>query len=288
MLHLAYHSNGLFSLPLHQAIEEVARAGYEGIDLTLSAEHLNPYVVTNGELDALGELLARVDLRPVCVDTGWSTLLSSVPFEPSLISPEAQSREERIRVIRRGLEIANYLGAPVVTFTSGVRHPVVSAEQASEWLREGVEACLDNTGDAALLIEPEAPVQLESGTVLYSFVERISEAIDLIDAVSSPRFLMATDICHAYCSEEDLLTAIAHAMPYTKHMHIADIVGKVHYHQLLGQGEIDLSAALALLATLGYDGYLSVELMSHSDVWETALKPSHDYLVATLNAGMRG
>ncbi len=99
---------------------------------------------------------------------------------------------------------------------------------------------------------------------------------------------MATDICHAYCSEEDLLLAIEQAMPYTRHMHVADIIGKVHHHELLGQGEIDLPAALALADSLGYDGYLSVELMSHSDVWETALKPSLDYLVAALGGGQRG
>jgi hydroxypyruvate isomerase len=284
VLHLAYHSNGLFGLPLHRAIEEVSKAGYEGIDLAISAEHLDPYRVSNNDLDAIRRQLGRAGVKPVCVDTGWPWLLSETPFEPSLISSDRQGRQERIRLISRGLEIANYLGVPVVTFTSGVRHhPKVSSEQAARWLEEGVRACLEHVGEVTLLIEPEAPVWTDASTVIYSFVEMVDNAIDLIKTIDSPRFRMVTDICHAHCSEEDMLEAIARALPYTKYMHVADIIGKVHHHEIPGQGEVDLPAAIGLLETMGYDGALTVELMSHSDAWETALQPSYEYLKALMH-----
>lgn len=60
------------------------------------------------------------------------------------------------------------------------------------------------------------------------------------------------------------------------------IKGKVHYHETPGDGEIDFEAVLKALVDKQYPGYVTVELYNHSDVWESVLPNSREYLLKYL------
>lgn len=60
--------------------------------------------------------------------------------------------------------------------------------------------------------------------------------------------------------------------------------GKVHYHEFPGMGEIDFHAVLKALKDNGYNGYVTVELYNHSDVWEKVLPESRKYLLSCMDA----
>jgi sugar phosphate isomerase/epimerase len=48
------------------------------------------------------------------------------------------------------------------------------------------------------------------------------------------------------------------------HVHIEDMRRGVHEHLMFGEGELDLEAALGVLAEVGYNGLVAVELSRHS------------------------
>lgn len=278
MFPLSFNTQCLSNLPLGRALEETAKAGYEGVDLFYRPEHLHPFDTTQEQLDELNNMFAKLPLKPVSLASGWPFLLSDDAFEPSLISPDRKARQQRINVISAALDMANELSIPVVQFASGVRQAGVSPEEAIEMLTEGIRTCLRNAGDAILVLEPEAPLPASMGGG-RCFIETTSQAIPIIEEISSPQFRLNMDITHVQCCEEDLTQCVADALPYNRHIHIADIKGKVHHHEIPGEGDIDFRSVLEVLSDANYEHYLSVELHAHADEWERALYQSRNHLL---------
>ena len=282
MFPLSFNTNGLLNMSLERAIEEVSKAGYEGIEISLDQAHLHPYDVTKERLRSLKELMDRLQIKPVSLATGGLFLLTDVPQEPSLISADPEGRKERIDFICASLEIANYLSIPVLNFTSGIlyrdfEHDNVSAEEAREMLVEGVRACLRNAGDVTLVLEPEA-------TLHPHFVEATSQAIPVIQEIDSPQFRLTIDIAHVKAFESDLLRCTAEALPYARHIQIADTKGRVHHHDIPGDGDIDYRALFEVLRDGNYSHYLSLELYWHPYDWERALHQSRQHLLEHMKA----
>lgn len=66
---------------------------------------------------------------------------------------------------------------------------------------------------------------------------------------------------------------------------ICNIVnGKVHYHEFPRMGEIDFHAVIKALKDNGYEGYVTVDLYNHSDVWESVLLEIRKYLLSCMEA----
>ena len=282
MFPLSFNTNGLLNLSLERAIEEVSKAGYEGVEISLDPAHLHPYDVTKERLRALKELMDRLQIKPVSLATGGLFLLSDVPQEPSLISADSEGRKKRIDFICASLEIANYLSIPVLNFTSGIlyrdfEHDNVSAEEAKGMLIEGVRTCLRSAGDVILVLEPEA-------TLHPHFVEATSQAIPIIQEINSPQFRLTIDIAHVKSFESDLLRCTAEALPYARHIQIADTKGRVHHHDIPGEGDIDFRALFEVLREGKYSHYISLELYWHPYDWERALYQSRQHLLEHMKA----
>ncbi len=58
--------------------------------------------------------------------------------------------------------------------------------------------------------------------------------------------------------------------------------GIVHYHDIPGNGCLDLAGSFATLAEAGFDGYATVELYHHVDCWQQAMSASHRHLSGLL------
>lgn len=269
MFLLSYNTNGLRNLSLSRAIEEISKAGYDGIELSFHASHFHPFQVSKQNLEELKKILKQNSAKPICIATGASDLLSNDPFEPSLISLDQKGREKRVELICKALSIAKFLEVPVVNFASGILKKGMDSKEAWRNLVKGVENCLDNTGEVILAIEPEPGMLVETTT----------QTINLIKEIDSPNLRLNLDIGHVQCCEDSLLDAITTALPYTRHIHIEDIKGKVHHHEIPGEGDIDFHSVFRILNDYGYKYYLSVELYHHADVWERALSESRKHLL---------
>lgn len=411
MFKLSYSTNGLTKLDFFQAISEVEKAGFEGVELSFQYGQFNPFTLTDEELSKIKSFFDKSKIKPVCISTATPRFLSNIPHEPSLISLDANKRRQRIELMQKGIEIALKIGIPIISFQSGYLrkehndNPLINPRKL---LIEGIKKCLDNIGDATLVIEPEPGM----------YIETLNDAISLIDEVSSPNFRLHLDIGHVYCTEDDYIKSIGESIPFVEYMHLADIKegynlrlicqptyslkpskinldfagylisiqndflfidkkqcicfysnefndsekddvrnfahtlnggfsvkfvnlenvhritsnkeidlevkafldsvagidfevirksepvlkflrnkhdvnngpivtkpicnttkGKVHYHEFPGRGEIDFNATLRALRENNYTGYVTVELYNHSDVWESVLSVSREYLL---------
>lgn len=73
-------------------------------------------------------------------------------------------------------------------------------------------------------------------------------------------------------------------LPYLDKMVANSLTGKVHFHIIPGDGQIDFTGCFKALADNGFDGYATVELYHHTDVWKKAVTESYHHLSKCLLA----
>lgn len=215
MIKLSYSTNGLLNLDLFSAIEAVEKAGYAGVELSFDKRQFNPFELTQEDLAGIRTFFDDRTIKPACIATPTISFLNDRPHEPSMICLDRAGRKQRIQVVKKGVEIAKSLGAPIVSFGSGfirdehVSHPEINPK---EILAESVRECLKDIGDITLVIEPEPGMLLET----------LDQGVEIVKAVGSPQFQLHADLCHVYCSDTDYFEAIAKAAPYTRYLHVSD------------------------------------------------------------------
>lgn len=217
-LQLGYCTFGLTELAFPDALRAIDGAGYAGAELSFHRDQFNPFALTDADLDSIRTLLARLRIQPACVATASYFFDPQRPHEPSLLALERAARKRRIDLIRRGIRVARALHVPLVTFGSGflrAEHAANPQVDPRDLLEDSIRECLRAIRpdeDITLLIEPEPGM----------YIETLADGIDLIRRVGSPKFQLHTDLCHAYCSEHEYLSALAMAAPYTRYLHISD------------------------------------------------------------------
>ena len=280
-LRLAYNANGLRSLPLHDAVRMLADTGYDGVELSLNAQHVDPWSFSDADADALREVLDTTGMRACTLATGDPHLLSPQPFEPALVDPDPAERERRLDLLTRGVWIGVRAGVPLVVFSTGFRRPDVDPAQADRWLDEGVARLLEAlhteldaaglpAGSTALAIEPEPGFHCQSNDEVAAVLAR----------TGSDALWLSQDLGHCVVVEDDPLGSLARNLPLTRHLQVEDIRDRVHAHLVPGDGDVDFDAVGRALADGGYEGWLSVELYDHDPVHAEAARRSIEHLRA--------
>ena len=217
MFKLGYSTNGISNIDLFDAIKEVEKVGYKGIELCFHKEQFNPFSLTEKDLKKLKDFFDKTEIKPVSIGTGTTFFLSNtMPHGPSIFDINPLERRKRIDLIKKGIEIANKLDIPNVSFTSGflsdeyTNNPSIDPKDI---LIDSIKECLIDIGQVTLVIEPEPGM----------LIENLEDGINIVSAVNSPSFKLHLDIGHAYFVGENYIQDIEHALPYTKYVHLADI-----------------------------------------------------------------
>ncbi|NAZ87626.1 sugar phosphate isomerase/epimerase family protein [Kineococcus indalonis] len=276
---LAYNANGLRSVPLDDAVRVLADTGYDGIELSLNAQHVDPWSFSAADADRLRRALDETGLVACSLATGDPHLLSELPFEPALVDPDPTERERRLDLLRRGVRIGVRAGVPLVVFSTGSRHPAVEAADADRWLDEGVAELLDTLhdeldaqglprGSTVLGIEPEPGFHCQTNAEVAAVIAR----------TGSGDLWLSQDLGHTVVVEDDPIGSLARHLPITRHLQVEDIAGRVHAHLVPGDGDVDFAAVGRALGTDGLDGWISVELYDHDPVHREAARRSREHL----------
>lgn len=217
MIKLSYSTNGLVNLSLMDAIDAVEKAGYPGIELAFHMDQFNPFEISDGDLLALRQRFSNSNIKPSCIATPTLFFLADRPHDPSAMCVDLAGRKQRIKLIKEGIDLARALDVNIVSFGSGfirddhISNPHVDPEAL---LIDSIRECVAYIGDddIILTIEPEPGM----------FIETIAQGVALIQKVNLDKFRLHIDICHAYCSDENYVEAIAGAAHLTKYLHVSD------------------------------------------------------------------
>ena len=256
-LRLGYGTNGFADHRLPEALDVIASLGFDGVGLTLDSSHLDPFA---DDLDARVALVRRAleerDLS-VVVETGGRYVLDPYrKHEPTLVGDAGRSR--RVDLLARATRVANGLGAPVVSFWSGVLPAGTPARTGTERLLTSLEQLvpLAEAEGVRLALEPEPG----------HHVAVVDDALDVLASLGSPDGLGVTvDVGHAVCNEpRGPGGTLRRVGTHLANVQLDDMRPGVHEHLEFGEGDVDLVEVLQALQDLDYRGLAAVELPRHS------------------------
>jgi sugar phosphate isomerase/epimerase len=256
---LAFASNAMKRYSLDEAIDLVADAGYQGIEILLDVPHAFPPQVSDADVTRWRDKLAA---RGLAVSNCNAFMLYGIEgcHRPSWCEKDPARRALRVEHTRRCLHLAARLGAPTIsTEPGGPLDPGVTREQAADWFEQGIRSVLPDAADAGvrLCIEPEPGLLIERAAEYDDFMGRFAG-----DELAARWLGLNFDVGHFYCVGEDPAANAGHFAGRIHHIQIEDIAAdRVHFHLVPGDGAIDFDAFFAALRQAGYDdGWITVEL----------------------------
>ncbi|GIP37170.1 hexulose-6-phosphate isomerase [Paenibacillus sp. J31TS4] len=250
--------------PLKQLLETSARAGFDTVELNLYAPGGVGLTMetTPQEAKEIGALVASYGLSV-------SSLSTEMLGRHPLSSPDAETREQGVRSLRKQIELAAALEVADILVVPGRVTPETTYEEV--WSRSRTE------------LEPLVP-ELETAGV-YMGIENVwnkflwspTEMARYIDEFASPHVGAYFDVGNtlAFGQPQHWIRTLGRRI---RQVHVKDFktaVGNGHGFVPLLAGDVNWIAVREALEAIGYDGPLTAELDAYASfpdqlVYDTA------------------
>lgn len=230
---------------LEQNIAKIARLGYDGVELAVR----DPQVL---DLDAVTASLEQHDLTVPAIGTGQAYGEEGLSFTAG----DGSIRRRAIERIKSQIDLGARLRALVILgLIRGKVEAEVSRQQAYDWLVQALAECADYAAanDVKLAMEPINRYETD-------LIITVAEGLQLIQHVGSAAFGLLLDSFHMNIEEPSVETSIRNAGDRIFHFHIAD-----SNRWYPGAGHLDFQRIVAVLSEIGYDGFLSAEILPLPD-----------------------
>ena len=274
-MRLAFSTNAYTSFSLGEALQGIRAAGFAAAEILADVPHAYPAFFSGQQADQLvGDLqrvgLAVSNLNVNCSFGYWKDAPPEPYFEPSLISPNPQHRQDRIELIGKAMQIAKKIGAANISITSGRMLGGIPPGRAAEQFEKSISTVLEMAESAGINVG----IECEPGL----FIEYVAELREWIDRLNHPRLGANLDIGHCQVIGESIPRAIELLGDRIWNLHVEDIPGRKHYHLIPGEGSIDWPGVHDALKSIDYQRYLTVELYTHTDDPQSAAEKSFAFL----------
>lgn len=274
-MRLAYSSNAFTRTGLESALEQIARLGFEGVEILCERPHWYPPEVTEAQVKSIVALLDRLGLKVsnLNANTANSYFKPAPPenvFEPSLTNADPLLRRWREEFTCAALRLAKKVGSPCLSLTSGRPTPGCPPQQALDYFTDSLKRICAYAESAGVRVG----IEYEPGLL----VENAEEVCEIIRRVGSPWLGVNFDIGHSFLNREPPEETVRLLQGRIWNAHVEDIKGLKHYHLVPGDGDLPFEHYFQALMGIGYDGFLTVELYTLIDQPEEAGARSLDYL----------
>jgi len=224
---------------LKTAFEQIARAGYDGIELS-AIEGMSDHLA----LDRWQEI--GPDIKR------WAT-----EYELELLAMEQPSQDPAR--METAFQAASDIGIPIINCGPGGK----TGDEAS------LEQSINSLGGLAEMAEKYG-VTLCVKAHVGAAIDDTPTTLRLMAAITSPAFGIDMDPSHIYRANEDPVEAIAAVVSRVKHVHIRDCKGRQSgpgkpENQANGRGDINLVGYLRVLHESGYRGPVDLEVIGAKD-----------------------
>jgi len=272
---LAYSTNAYTLTSLTAALSSIAEIGFEGAEILCDHPHLFPGVTTAQEIEVIQKVLKEgglgiSNLNANTANCYFKPLPAENIFEPSLSSANKTYREWRINFSQEAIRLASSLGARCISVTSGRPGSGGSPQQGLAYFIESLQQICD----VAAQYDVQVGIEYEPGLL----VESATEVAEVIKQVGSTQLGANLDIGHSYLNGETAAEAIDCLAGRIWNVHIEDIAQQKHFHLVPGDGDLPIADYVNQLKSVGYDGYLTVELYTFPDRPEEVGRRALQYL----------
>ena len=270
-MQFGFSTNAFREYGLLEAIDVLADAGYDGVELLFDEPHLYPPDADENDARAVRE---HLDGRGVEISNCNAFMLTAIEdfHHPSYIEEDAEYRQRRIDYTREALRVADLLDAEYISIEPGGPLPDGRShrwgmETFAQSLREVVPTA-ERLG-VDLLVEPEPDL----------LIETTDQFLDFLDRVDSDAVGCNFDAGHLFCVGENPAEQVETLAPYTEHYHLEDIpADRSHEHTQLGDGAMDVDGFLQAVEDTGYDGFVTVELYPYEETAAETARGAMTYL----------
>ena len=221
--------------------------GYDGVELAVR----DPALVDWKTVEAM---LSRIHLAVPAIGTGQAYLDDGL----SLTSPDETNRRKAVERFRSHLALGERLGSAVILgLIRGGREGDVPAR--AKRLMQSLRECADAM-HTPVLIEPLNRYECD-------LLENIRTLTHFLDELNLPQVGILFDTFHANIEEPSLEASLLLARRHLKHVHFAD-----SNRLYPGGGHTDFYGFLRTLGMIGYDGWISMEMLPLPTPKEAAAK----------------
>ncbi|MBG6155803.1 D-psicose/D-tagatose/L-ribulose 3-epimerase [Labrenzia sp. EL_159] len=214
-----------------------------------------------------GDNLDLTETRRALDDAGIDVVLAArVNLQRSIASEDTTCRKGGIEYLKRCVDVAVQLGARVIGGPLYGEPLVFAGRAPAPWRAEQIRARSDRTKEGLANVSPFAA---KAGCVLAlealnrfetDIVSTTSQAIEVVDAVSSPGLGIVLDTFHMNMEERSITGAIHAAGTRIVHFQANE-----NHRGFPGTGHLDWPAIMRALVDTGYDGPISLEPFRRDD-----------------------
>jgi sugar phosphate isomerase/epimerase len=226
---------------LEDAFKQSAALGFDAVEIFPPGVEALDVTVIRALQNSTGLAVAAVG-----TGAGW------VKHKLHLCHPDKSVREQARGFIGSIIRCAAELGAPAILGSmQGRVEPGVERSQALDWLAEALR-------EAGALAQELGQVFLYEPLNRYetNLLNRQADAGAFIEERSLGGVKILADLFHMNIEETNLAEAVLAIGSHLGHVHFADSTRRA-----VGFGHTDVRPIYAALQTIGYQGYLSAEVL---------------------------
>jgi sugar phosphate isomerase/epimerase len=276
---LAFSTNAYLNYTFTEAVRRLSALGYRGVEIMADVPHAWPAFLLEEQKQAIRDALAQNGLTISNIN-GFMMHAVNDPrqryWHPSWIEPDRHYRQIRIDHTKRCLTLARELGARCVTTEpGGPVEPGGSWSKALHLFVEGLKRVAEHAEKEGvlLLVEPEPGL----------LIEKMEQFLELMAHIDSPAVGLNFDIGHAYCVGDEPAEFIPKMAAYIRHIHLEDIAAtRVHQHLVPGDGAIDFASTLRAIQSIGYRGWVTIELYPYVENPDEAARRARQHILNLL------
>jgi len=176
--------------------------------------------------------------------------ISGTGVRNDFTEPDSSKRKESVLLVKRWIEAAEKIGAPVIRIFSGNQKPTgYSREQVLEWMLKDIRECIDYGKQHGVVVA----IQNHD-----DFIKTADDAIKILNAINSEWFGLILDIGSYRIG--DPYSEIEKTAKYAVNWQIKEKVfvdGK--------ETDVDMDKLIKIIKLSGYTGYIPLETLGEGD-----------------------
>lgn len=202
---------------------------------------------------------------------------------PDFTNPDPTVRKSQVSDMKRQVDIAHQLGADAIRATSGIGYPGVSLSDGLDWAVDGLLTVAEyaETQGVKLCVENHYRDRIwEEGKL--DFAVDLDTFLELYDRLEETPVMITFDTAQPMFIDIDEIALLKHVKDKVYHVHAGDRNRRERPHVVIGTGMVDYDSVFAILKSISYDRFISVE--DGSAEGDNGLRQGLDFLRSKMAA----
>lgn len=240
-----------------ECIPKAANLGFHGVELALKrADEI--------DVSQLQRLLDNNQLEVSCISTGQVFADGGL-----MMTHESPERREQVKTIFKELiDLAAIFGKTVnIGRVRGQIGQRCRSDVEDLFVGIAKELCdYARPKDVTLILEPVNRYEID-------FINTVEEGVQLMKKINRPNMMLMPDVFHMNIEDTTIGPELAKNIEYIRYIHVAD-----SNRLAPGQGHMDFDEIFDYLLQVGYDGWISAEILPKPNS-DTAAKQTAEFLL---------